>query len=60
MFIVTYVGVLNHEELFLINRGFRKVESNESLVTPQKYGKGSKAATDNGGTACSQSTAFCK
>ncbi|XP_076936798.1 uncharacterized protein LOC143604100 [Bidens hawaiensis] len=57
----TSAGVLNHEELFLINRGFRKVESNEPLVTPQKDGKSSKAATNNGGTTCSQSTAFsCK
>ncbi|KAJ0533584.1 hypothetical protein HanRHA438_Chr09g0392131 [Helianthus annuus] len=57
----TSAGVLNHEELFLINQGFKKTESNQPSPTTQKDSKRSKTPTNNGGTACSQSNAFsCK
>ncbi|KAI3705563.1 hypothetical protein L1987_75802 [Smallanthus sonchifolius] len=51
-------GVLNHEELFMINKGFKKAESNQPSPRTQKDGKRSKAAINNVGTTCSQSNAL--
>ncbi|KAL8251752.1 hypothetical protein R6Q59_035445 [Mikania micrantha] len=53
--------VLNPEELFMINKGFKKSELNQLSPTTQKDGKRSKFAANIGGTSCSQSNApSCK
>ncbi|KAL8231936.1 hypothetical protein R6Q57_001714 [Mikania cordata] len=57
----TSPGVLNPEELFMINKGFKKSELNQQSPTTQKDGKRSKFAANIGGTSCSQSSALsCK
>lgn len=52
---VTYAGVLNPEELFIINKGFRKAESNQppfgtqKVVRPRKVSGRNPASSDSDG-----------